>query len=136
PSLREPQVKSIQYASPGEIRLELLSNVSVELRYILDSICKNKDALEEITKDIQSHLREQKLSKIPGNNPSIILTENTKTFLRSNFRLLSKNLGLSSYTKEIRNLATNDLVATKILLSIYRRAKKISAFKDKGMIEL
>ncbi|MEJ1384149.1 MAG: hypothetical protein RPU34_10140 [Candidatus Sedimenticola sp. (ex Thyasira tokunagai)] len=134
PSLHEPQVKSLQYASPGSIKLELLTEVSASLKHSLDTSHRNRETLHELNKEISSFIRTKKLSKIRGNDPSITFDNETKIFLADKIEPFSSALGLDNYLEDIRKLSRNDLVAIKILMSIYRRSKQVFDFKSKEMI--
>lgn len=134
PSFHEPKVNSIQYASPGQIRLELLKPVSSFLESVTESSFKNRDELKEHSKNISQFLRAKELSKVAGNNANQILTRSEKDYLKDGIETFSDLMGLDKFKDDIISLSGNELVAIKIIMSVYRRTKKMFDFMERGML--
>lgn len=136
PSMHEPKLEYIHYASPGDIKLEMLESIGVEINSLLQSMSKNQDILHKLNSDISKFLREQKLSEMDGTrNPIALMSKSTRDILGQHYVNFSRELGFSDYTDLIRSWSGNDLVALKILRAFYNRARDFIVFHKKGMIE-
>jgi|TARA_R110000851_G_scaffold68733_9_gene154256 hypothetical protein len=136
PSFHEPKVDSIQYASPGQIRLELLKPVSLSVEGIVNTCFENKAKLKEINKKVAEFLRSKELSKVDGSDPDLVIDESDKMFLSKGISAFSELMKLSDYESDIIRASGNELVAIKIIMSFYRRVSKLFGFIEKGMLKL
>ncbi|MCU6498912.1 hypothetical protein LPN04_14030 [Rugamonas sp. A1-17] len=135
PSLHEPEVKFIEYHSPGEIKLELLAPVAEATGRILNAIFDNRVALKGIYNDAHSYLRNSGLLKIDGPaDAPVHLTDVTKNRILEYFQILAREMNLVGYADSIWELSQNPLIAIKILLSFYRRAEKLNRFQEVGKL--
>lgn len=135
PSFHEPKVDSIQYASPGQIRLELLTNVSDTLEVIAKTSFKYREELKKHNKEVAGFIRKKELTKVDGNDANSVLTNNERGYLRNGISNFTRLMNLSQYENNIIELAGNELVAIKIIMSVYRRTKKIFDFMERDMLD-
>lgn len=136
PSFHEPKVESIHYASPGQIRLELLKPVSLSVEGIVNTCFENEAKLKDHYKIIADFMRRKELSKVDGSDPDLIINESDKIFLSKGISTFSKLMNLSEHEADIVRVSGNELVAIKIIMSVYRRVSKLFGFMEKGMLKL
>ena len=134
PSFHEPRVNSIEYASPGQIELELLKDVASSIKHMVNTSFKNKDELQKEAKNIKSFMAQHKLSKIDGNSEDLNLNDNIRVHLENKIFTFSHLMGIDQHAKKITNLSGNELVSIKIILSIYRRNLKLFDFIERDML--
>ncbi|MEL6949823.1 MAG: hypothetical protein AAGM16_06820 [Pseudomonadota bacterium] len=134
PSLHEPEVVSMTYASPGKIELELLAPVARVVASSLGAAEGNLEKLDELSKTFSVRQRLEKWAQIDGSLINIPLSDSSEQFLHEMAEQLSSLLGLGIYKDELLRLAPNSLVATKILLSFFRRLKKLHRFNQRNLV--
>ncbi len=134
PSLHEPEVVAINYASPGVIKLALLSDVAERLRDALIYAAKNEYELDHLSKDFRRVQRDQKWADVDGTIIKLRLSKDSRKFLRRTLTRACVLLGIPEYRDLILKMAGNDLRAVKIMLAYYRRTKKLSGFKDRQLV--
>lgn len=124
-------ISSIQYASPGEIVLNMDGEVANAISNLVQSINKEDDCASSCYSEVHKWLREQgwlgKSARDLRLNP-----RNRKELLRNSSRLATA-FGLSSQVDHILNLSKSDpLGAVKILLAYYRRLKRLADYVATG----
>ncbi len=136
PSLHEPQVKELKYASPGHIRLELLSEVSKELENTIKKAIENSVGLSECYKETQKYLKEMGYTRLLEGAAPPSLSKSDMQFFKAQIDSFAKDMGLGGYTTDIVKLSGSLLVSVKIMMSVYRRIDKFVKYQEKGMISI
>lgn len=137
PSLHEPQIKEIAYASPGFIKLELQYEVSELLKSFLESSCKNIETLSETYADAVKFIKQKEYNKTQRETdlpPRITPQEKKELALLS--RRMAEGLNLMDYIDRVSDFSGNELRTLKILMSIHRRFERFITYSQKGMIKL
>lgn len=134
PSLHEPEVTEMHYASPGKIQLELLSDVAERLRDSLATATDNASELETLRKEFGNVQRAERWADVDGTLTSIRISKELRPYLKNTLDRTCDLLGISEYADDIRTLAGNDLVAVKIVLSYSRRVTKLTGFTDRQLV--
>lgn len=135
PSFHEPKVDSIQYASPGQIRLELLRPVSYSLETVINASFENREELQKHYNKVATYIRDNELSQVEGNNSKLKLDNDIDNVLFESIVRFVTLMSLKPYQDDIIRLAGNNLVAIKIIMSIFRRNKKLFDFMGRGMLK-
>ncbi|RQW69056.1 hypothetical protein EBB56_18585 [Halomonas sp. YLB-10] len=136
PSFHEPKVDSIQYASPGQIRLELLRSVSSSVEELVNTCFKNREALTAHNKGVAGFLRDKEFSKVDGSDAGIVISKQDREFLSKGVSEFCRLMDISACEKDILRLSGNELVAVKIVMSVYRRVKRLFDFIERDMLKL
>lgn len=131
PSRHRPKIKSIQYASPGWIELTLIVAVALNIKKIVSCFCSSGNELNSLYHNIYKGMHERKMMRIEAKRKSLILSKKQIHFATESANSLSKLLGFKNI-KEINKLTNNPLASLKILLSFYRKIRKLSEFTQKG----
>lgn len=135
PSFHEPEVESIQYASPGTIKLELLAPVAFSTGAVLNHLLENADAAKFAYDDARKYLKQAGLLKIENSDTyESLLTKATLSTINDHLHDLGRAMNVVDIVEKIQTLTNNPLVAIKILLSFYRRAVKLNRFQAEGKL--
>lgn len=135
PSLHEPEVSKMHYASPGEITLELLSDVAERLRDSLLSANENASELDDLRKEFGRVQRAERWAEVDGTLSSIRISKDLRQYLSNTLQEACRLLGIAEYSDDIRKLAGNELVAVKIILSYSRRILKLTGFTERQLVQ-
>ncbi|MCB4320620.1 hypothetical protein KOE80_00190 [Alcaligenes sp. 13f] len=127
PRLR-PEVKRIQYASPGFIELTLLLAAATTVAGIVKAVCSSINRANETYRSIQKGAIEHKLAKINLANQELELKKRQIDFCKSSSEEMVKILGLSKVedVQLERRVQGNPVMKLKILLSVFRRAEPLA----------
>ncbi len=136
PSLHEPKIASINYNSPGTIELELLSDVSEIASEIVNNMGKKREKVALKTSEIKKFLKEKNYSTMREYEELPSLPREHKRVLRKHSEELLSLLAMKRYSEDIFDLSSNELIATKICLSICSRLEKIDAYRSSGLLEI
>ncbi len=134
PSLHEPEVVAMQYASPGSITLELMNDVAERVKTALTAAMGNSEKIEQIGKGFAQVQRREKWAEVNVTSGIPRLSKENKEYLTQTYSELCRLLAICEYAGEIRQMAGNDLSAVKILLAYYRRTRKLSAYRDRSLV--
>ncbi|WCE05877.1 hypothetical protein [Pseudoxanthomonas sp. JBR18] len=137
PRLR-PQVKSIQYASPGFIELTLLLAAAATVAHIVKSVCSSINAAHDTYRNIQKGSVEHKLSKINLKSQELDLRKKQIEFCESSAKQLENLLGLSEREVALLDQRTqgHPVMKLKILLSVYRRVEPLAEQQAAGKLNV
>src|SRR5690606_35039708 len=119
-----PEVKRIQYASPGFIELTELLVAATIVAGIVGAICKSLKSVHNLYREIQKASVEHKLSKINLANEELELSAKQIEFCEKSSKRLLEAFELTEEHEEAINqsVSGNPVMMLKILLSVYRRA--------------
>ena len=137
PQLR-PQVKRIQYASPGFIELTLLLAAAVTVSRIVKSVCSAINAAHDTYRNIQKGAVEHELSKINVKNQELDLRKKQIDFCESSSKQMEKILGLSEEEVALLDQRTqgHPVMKLKILLSVFRRVEPLAERQAVGNLDV
>jgi hypothetical protein len=140
PSIHRAQVKGLQFASPGYIKLDLLSSLADEISSACDRIIamSNFKATETLYNEVYSYFRAEKLGGfekdgfVRANSISSMQAERLNEFVDEYFGLM----GWSSYANNFAALGLDPLAKMRMLLAYYRRLRSLRRYVIEKKIEL
>lgn len=138
PPLLRPQVKAIQYASPGFIELTVLLATAAIVSRIVKSVCSAINAAHETYRSIQKGAVEHELSRINVKNQELDLRKKQIEFCRNSAKELETILGLSEKEVALLNQRTQGhaVMKLKILLSVFRRVEPLAEQQSAGKLDV
>lgn len=139
PSLHDLEIKSIQYASPGEIRIEALPSVAERIASTLGGFINNEVDIVEAEKAINSFLSSGEFKRRNVSNLSdehLGLTQENLSFLHSKIDLICNALGVVNEMGEISSHSPNIIVSAKVVVALLGRIRRLAEFQRNGQINL
>ncbi len=134
PSMHEPRIEAISYASPGFIKLELWSPAAEALGDIAHGSLERIESINYAVKDINQFLTEKDLRST--GTVSILSTEAKEELWRISDDLCGA-LGLMSFQDCLKLLVQNDPIRyAKVLLSFHRRLSDVFPFMERGLLKM
>lgn len=133
-----PEVKKIQYASPGFIELTELLAAATIVAGIVGAICKSIKHVHDLYRDIQKASIDHELSKINLANEELKATEKQLAFCESSAQKLIKAFELTDEQEKLINQRArgNPVMKLKILLSVYRRAYPLAEKQSEKKLKI
>jgi hypothetical protein len=133
-----PQIKKIQYASPGYILLEEAILVAGMLATIVGSVTLSIDKIHDTYNKIQKGLSERKLTKLEVQLKDLELDSAKLDYVRKS---KSELIELMAIPEEMqaelsRRSEGNDLMELKILMSFHRRIEPIAKLQEEGKLSV
>lgn len=138
PGRLRPQIKSIQYNSPGFIEImAVLAAVGIAGQ-IVRSVCKTLDKAVETYNKLQEARAQHKLTKVDIANRELRLTEAQWDFAVKASKEMAETLGLDEGQQLILEKKTEKNPAMKlaILLSVFRRVRPLAEAQRDGKLLL
>lgn len=128
PPKNKPEVKQIQYASPGFIELTLISDVAKDIGIIVSSICASIASIAGTYTLIYSQYQKRKLTQLKIKDLEAKQLREEIVFVKNSIKQLHEGFSLtSSQVQSLHKISKGDeLVQLKMLLALYRRAKPIA----------
>ncbi len=138
PRAYKPEIKSIQYASPGFIELSQLVEVAQDVAQIVGYVSAAILAGNKTYSLIQKGISERKLSRIKLHKEEISLLEKERVFIHNSVNDVAKVMGIKPETllKLYFRTENNEWAVLKILSSVYRRARDLAKLQNKGNLNL
>ncbi|XUO89019.1 hypothetical protein RVM26_07940 [Halomonas sp. KM072] len=138
PSKFRPEVKRIQYASPGFIELTLLLAAATTVAAIVKAVCSSINNAHETYRNIQKGAIEHKLSKINLAKEELDLKQRQITFCENSSKKLIDLFGLSPEQEALIGQRTdgNPVMKLKILLSVFRRVAPLADKQAEGKLKI
>jgi hypothetical protein len=133
-----PEVKRIQYASPGFIELTLILLAATTVAGIVKAVCSSINKAHETYRNIQKGAIEHKLSKINLAKEELDLKQRQISFCEISSQSLVKLFALSEEQEALVNQRTNGnpVMKLKILLSVFRRVIPLAEKQAEGKLEV
>jgi len=133
-----PNIKSIQYASPGFIELSQLVDVAKDISLIVGYVSAAILAGNKTYSAIQKGIKERKLSKFDLRSEELKLMEQERAFIHESVNDISQVMGVRKETlaKLYFRTENNELAVLKILSSLYRRARDLAKLQNKQQLNL
>lgn len=137
PKLR-PEVRRIQYASPGFIELTELLEVAVTVAAIVATVCKSLKSVHDLYRSIQKASVEHQLSKINLAKEDLDLKQRQITFCETAAKSLAKAFGLTEAQEKLieEKVQGNPAMKLKILLSVFRRVEPLAKKQAEGKLKV
>jgi hypothetical protein len=134
PHAHRPKIISIRYESPGWIELGLILSVAVSIRTVIKLFVKSAKELHDVYNEIHEGLQKRKLLKLEVKSKELELTKEQLKFVENSLQSLSNLMGFQN-VETINSLTKNPLATLKILLSYYRRVRKLSDYEDNSKLK-
>jgi hypothetical protein len=131
---RRPHIKQIKYASPGFIELGLIVAVATAVAGVVRSATSTARDISNAYTDIYRDLQERKLLKIKTENELRRLTAVERRVIEAHVQTLSRILNVDSSALTAKTGASYK--SLKILLSLFRRIRRLAEFQKRGKIKL
>lgn len=131
-----PEVKRIQYASPGFIELaEILCAANI-VANIVNTVCSSINAVHDTYRKIQKGSIDHQLAQINLAEAKLKLTQKQTAFCEHSAKQLFQSLGLTEEHEQLIDQRTqgNPAVKLKILLSVFRRAEPLAKKQSEGKL--
>ncbi|MUK28431.1 hypothetical protein [Aliivibrio fischeri] len=130
-----PNVKRIQYASPGFMELSALVEVSEDIRNLVVAICSSVGTIATTYHVIHSQYRTRKLAQKKMRQ---LDKQDDKKFVIDSVLSLHEKLNLTpQQVMGLSKISKGDqLVELKMLMAMYRRAKPIAELQSKNKAQL
>lgn len=134
PSMHEPRIEAISYASPGFIKLELWSPAAEALGDIAHGSLDRIESINYTVKDINQFLTEKDLRST--GTVSILSTDAKEELWRISDDLCGA-LGLTGFQDRLKFLVQYDPIRyAKVLLSFHRRLSDVLPFIERGLLKM
>jgi hypothetical protein len=133
-----PEVKRIQYSSPGFIELTELIAVAVTVAGIVTTVCKSLQSVHDLYRSIQKASVDHKLSEINLAKEDLDLKQKQIMFCENSSKSLSKALGLTEEQEQLidQKVQGNPVMKLKILLSVFRRVEPLAKKQAEGKLKV
>ncbi|WP_251977335.1 hypothetical protein [Salinicola avicenniae] len=134
----KPQIRSIQYASPGFIELSQLVDVAKDVAQVVGYVSAALIAGNKTYSSIQKGISERKLSKINLRSEELSLLERERAFIHDSVNDIARVMGIKPEIlfKLYFRTENNELAVLKILSSVYRRARDLAKLENSGKLDL
>lgn len=129
-----PEVKRIQYASPGFIELTLIVEVAKDIGIIVSALSGSVASIAGTYHLIHSQYHKRKLTQLKIKDLEALLLREEIEFVKQSVQELHEGFKLtSSQINALHKLSKGDeLVQLKMLLALYRRATPIADLQSKN----
>ena len=136
PYAERPQIKEIQYASPGHIKLKEALLVAGMLAGIVVAVTSSIDDIHDTYNKIQKGLSERKLTKLEVQIKELELDSARLKFVQESKKELIDSMKIpEKMQSELRRRSEgNELMELKILMSFHRRVEPIAIMQSNGML--
>jgi hypothetical protein len=134
PKKKRPRVRRIEYSSPGLIELGLIVAVAAAIERIVRSLCNSAKNINATYTEIYRDLQDRKLLKIKTENEIRRLSASECRVIDTHVKTIAQVLDVDP--KALNDKTGSSYKSLKILLSLFRRMKRLSEFQKKGMINL
>jgi hypothetical protein len=126
-----PDVKSVRYASPGWLDVQLLAEAAYEVGKAVGVVATATYVAAKAYNEIQKGLRDRELLRIKAERSRMRLARDELEFIESASRRLSNLVGFKNLP-HLNKLTNNPLASLKILMSYYRRIRTLVEFVKDG----
>lgn len=127
-------VRSIHYASPGWIDLGVALPAAAAIGIAIHIFVKSAGELNSLYKDIYVGMHERKLMRIDLKRKEMELTRDQMKFAAEMSQVLGNSLGFD-HVAELNERTGNPIATLKIILSYFRRIRKLAAYVTSGKAE-
>lgn len=135
PPAKRPKVAAIQYASPGFIELLLLVGVAGALSRVVRSVASTIREANAAYNEVMSDLQKRKLLRLDVRKKEIDLEKDELALIELYADRMASLLGFPGHAA-ITGRTGHPYITLKILLSYYRRVRKLAEFRLKGKADI
>ena len=135
PLRNRPEVTSIAYASPGTIDLALFLAAALNIRKIVKQLVKSGEYINSLYSSIHRGLQERRMLKLDIRERELELARRHVNFIADSYKQLSEAMQIEK-PELLLKASPNNLAALKILLSLYRRVRKLAELEASGKMTL
>jgi len=135
PREERPQIKRIEYASPGYIELGAIILLVTQIDKILTIALKTWDKLDIIYDRIHKRYVKRRLAKITLKDRERKLAEQDLEFTIEAYKELSNAIGIEN-PAALNKLTGDSLTSLKILMAFYRRLRELVSFVHEGKVNI
>ena len=128
PGEQRPQIKEIQYASPGHIKLKEAVVTATILATIVTAVSTSINQVNDTYNQIHKGMSARKITKIEVEKAELELGKERLDYIKQCNKLLIESMDVPMIMQDelIRRCDDNDLMKLKILMSFYRRVQPIA----------
>jgi hypothetical protein len=127
----KPDVKSVRYESPEWLDVHLLLEAAIDVGKAVGALATATLIATKAYNKIYKGLQDRKLLRIQIDRKTLRLTRETLAFIEDSSQTISDIVEFRNRTK--LNMLTNDpLTSLKILMSYYRRDRKLVEYEEEG----
>lgn len=130
PEHKRPQIVRIEYASPGLIELSIVVGVAFSIERLVISLSKGARHVNETYHQIYKDLQERKLLRIKTDLEIRQLSNAEQDVVHKHAETMGDALEVD--LEELNKKTGSPFKSLKILLSLYRRLRKLAEFQKKG----
>jgi len=139
PAVHGLQIRSIEYASPGDITIEALRSVGDDIKLLAIRCAENSVAIRDAVKKVNqalsdNHLRKRNLSTV--SDAVVPLDAQRLTLLKDRCLDIAKLLGLEAEIEILREQSPNTIVFSKAVLAIVKQTDRLVDFQSQGLLDL
>lgn len=131
PRDERPQIKSIEYASPGWMEIYLALGLAVPLGMIVRSVAKTISRCNATYHEIWRDLSQRELLAVEAKRAQLALSREELDLVLYYSDQMAQVLQIPS-AQTIHARTKNPLVSLKILMSIYRRVRTLAGYEIRG----
>lgn len=135
PEAERPQIKRLEYASPGFIELGAVVLLVTQIDRILTSAFSSWNKLDAIYDEIQKRNRKRRKEEIKLKELERKAKEEDAKFAIKKCKELAEVLGLEN-PERLNKLNADPVIRLKILLSFYRRLRRLLFFIEEHKVKL
>jgi hypothetical protein len=135
PPEQRPQIKRIEYASPGYIELGAIVLLVTQIDRILTTAFKSWDKLDRIYDGIQKRINKRCLAKLNLRDRERKVDEEDLRFAVEKCKELSEAIGLEN-PEALNKLTGDPLASLKMLMAFYRRLRQLVVFIENGKVSI
>jgi hypothetical protein len=137
PALHVLKVSRLQYASPGSLQFEAISNVGKRIREVASLLIKHEDQIMAAAKEVRTILSKNKLStsdlsRVPESR--IPLTAKELEIVIADCAKIATLLEIEEELSILRSEAPNSIVYSKAVVSLVGQLDRLAEFNRQSML--
>lgn len=130
-----PTVVSIRYGSPGWFEITVILGIAFSIERIVTSVAKSIRQINTTYSEIVRNMQERKLLRLEAKRRELDFDTAELELIERSLNTMARILGFSN-VQQINSLTGHPYRSLKILLSMYRRVRKLAEFENRGKIDL
>jgi hypothetical protein len=131
PAKARPQIVSMHKGSPGWFELALVVAAAISVERLVKSVANSIDHTHGIYDKVVKGLMERKLLRLDVKRKELQFKQEELNYIESSLNQMARILGFDNL-KKINEKTGHPYVSLKILLSLYRRVRKLADYSEKG----
>lgn len=135
PPDERPQIVSMHKGSPGWFDLALVIAAAISVERIVRSVASSIDHAHGVYDRVVKGMIDRKLLRLDAKRKELQFRQEELTYIASSVSQIARLLGLRN-VREINQLTGHPYITLKILLSLYRRVKKLVDYINKGKVSI